>query len=429
MHFVTPQILLNYASALERYYETAFPPLAPLAKNAFLSTVETTVQKLEDGRYFVITGDIPAMWLRDSAAQLVNYIPFARDSEEVRQMLEGAIETQAYNVCIDPYANAFNAEPNGHGFRDLTQLNPSVWERKFEVDSLCAPIYLVWQYWKETGHTTAFSPRVHEMLRRIVGVFRQEQDHGTSPYSFQRLDCPETDTLTNEGRGTPVGYTGLVWSGFRPSDDRCELGYLIPSNMMAQVAMSRAAEIASEIYHDTALEKACLSLADDICQGIQQYAIYDHPKQGRIYAYETDGLGKYNLMDDANSPSLLSMPYLGFCRKEDPLYLATRKFILSEENPYFYQGTFARGIGSPHTPAGSIWHISLIMQALTATDREEILRCLNWIASTHANCCQMHESFDANDPDRFTRSWFAWANTLLAQLMIQLMDADFFHLS
>ena len=426
MHFQTPKLLMEFASTLEHYYQTVFPPLAPLAKNAFLSTVETTVQKLGDGRYFVITGDIPAMWLRDSAAQLVNYIPFARDSREVREMLEGAVETQSYNVCIDPYANAFNAEPNGHGFQDITLLNPSVWERKFEVDSLCSPVFLVWQYWKETGFTTVFSPRVHEMLHRIVGVFRQEQHHASSPYSFQRLDCPETDTLANEGRGTPVGYTGLIWSGFRPSDDRCELGYLVPSNMMAQVAMRRAAEIASDIYHDAPLAAECRALAEEIHEGIQKYTRYVHPEYGTIYAYETDGLGRYNLMDDANSPSLLAMPYLGFCRKDDPLYLSTRKLILSDENPYFYQGTFAKGIGSPHTPAGYIWHISLIMQALTSTDCEEIIQCLTWIASTHANCCQMHESFDANDPFQFTRPWFAWANTLLAQLMIQLMKTGFF---
>lgn len=428
MHFQTPAILTEYASTLERYYQAAFPALAPLARNVFLSTVETTTQRLEDGRYFVITGDIPAMWLRDSAAQLVNYIPFARKSSQVREMLEGAIETQAYNVCIDPYANAFNAEPNGHGFQDITLLNPSVWERKFEVDSLCAPIYLIWQYWKGTGFATAFTPRVHDMLRRIVGVFRQEQHHASSPYSFQRLDCPETDTLPNEGRGTPVGYTGLIWSGFRPSDDRCELGYLIPANMMAQVAMQRAAEIASDIFHDVPLAAECRSLADDIGRGLQKYATYSHPKYGTIYAYETDGLGNFNLMDDANSPSLLAMPYLHFCQKDDPLYLSTRKFVLSAENPYFYQGAFAEGIGSPHTPSGYIWHICLVMQALTATDRGEIIQCLNWIASTHANCCQMHEAFDPNDPTQFTRPWFAWANTLLAQLMIQLMEQDFFHI-
>ena len=427
MNFSTPKILLEYAEKLENYYSTSFPSLAKLAQPAFLSTVQTTVEKLDGGRYFIITGDIPAMWLRDSAAQLVNYIPFAKYCNAVREMMEGAIASQAYSVCTDPYANAFNAEPNHNGFCDLTEPNPLVWERKFEVDSLCAPIFLIHQYWKETGFTSIFTTKVHEMLQRIVSVFFQEQDHRTSAYRFQRLNCPETDTLTNNGKGTPVSKTGLIWSGFRPSDDRCELGYLIPSNMMAYVAMGKAQEIATKIYVDSKLSLDCASLANDIFLGISAYGRYHHQIFGEIYAYETDGFGNYNLMDDANSPSLLSMPYIGYCRKDDPTYLSTRKFILSPSNPYFYSGICASGVGSPHTPFDYVWHIGLIMQAMTSTVPSEILRCLHTLATTHADCNLMHESFDCNQPKSFTRPWFAWANTLLAQLMITLMNNDFFN--
>lgn len=428
MKLETPSVLKEHADALGRYYSAACPQLAPLAGPAFLNTVETTVQKLDDGSYFVITGDIPAMWLRDSSAQLVNYVPFAKESPEVREILEGAIATQAKDVCLDPYANAFNACPNGRGFKDITQRNPSVWERKFEVDSLCAPIFLLYQYWKETGYTTPFTPTVHAMLETVAATFTCEQEHVNSPYRFQRPGGPDIDTLPNEGFGTPVAPTGMIWSGFRPSDDRCEYGYLIPSNIMACVAMKKAAEISAEIYHDDALTARCHTLMEDVERGIKTYGIVQHPAFGPIYAYETDGFGHYNLMDDANSPSLLSLPYLGFCDGDDPIYQNTRRFILSSENPYYFTGAYASGIGSPHTPSGYIWHISLIMQALTTNDRAEIQTCLDMLIRTHAGTNQMHEAFDPDDPTQFTRPWFAWANTLLAQLLEKLMREDFFQL-
>ena len=419
-------VLSDYAKVLSSYYKKHFPALFPLTENAFLNTIQTTVQPQKDGTTFVITGDIPAMWLRDSSAQLVNYIPFAKDSPEVRTILEGAMEKQARLICLDPYANAFNAAPNGNGFQDETQRNPNVWERKFEVDSLCAPLFLLHEYWKRTRFSTVFSDTVHEMIRCVAATFLREQRHETSEYSFQRLNCPETDTLPCHGRGTPVSYTGMVWSGFRPSDDRCEYGYLIPANMMAVQALKKAAEIASVIYRDASLAETCIRLAGEIENGILKYGIVDTPDFGKILAYETDGFGHYLLMDDANSPSLLSLPYLGAVLPSDPLYQNTRKFILSGSNPYYYEGACARGIGSPHTPRGYVWHIAIIMQALTSTEPAEILQCLSMLADTTAGTNFMHESFDPDCPQKYTRPWFAWANTLLAQLQIKLMQESFF---
>lgn len=421
-----PLILEERATLLERYYETHYKPLAPLVRQCFLNTIETTVKQLEDGSYFVITGDIPAMWLRDSAAQVRPYVRFAKEDGALQKILEGVIEKQAQLVCLDPYANAFNESANGAGHQDETKRNDHVWERKYEIDSLCAPLYLGYAYWKATGIAAVFTQAYHDMIAVIADTFKREQNHAASEYFFRRYDCVKTDTLPNRGKGRPVNVTGMTWSGFRPSDDCCKFGYLIPSNMMAVTALGYAAEICRECFGDEALAQSCAVLAEEIRDGIMDYGVVDHPKYGRIYAYETDGYGNYNLMDDANSPSLLAMPYLGYCGKEDALYQNTRRFLLSGDNPYYYRGELAEGMGSPHTPKGYVWHIGIVMQALTSTSREEIERCLAMLANTHAGTCFMHESFDPNCPEEFTRPWFAWANTLFAELLENLMEEDFF---
>ncbi|NLP35852.1 MAG: glycoside hydrolase family 125 protein [Clostridiales bacterium] len=420
-----PDVLLHRGAELEEAYKKVYPDLAPLVKQCFLNTIETTVKKLDDGSMFVITGDIPAMWLRDSAAQVRHYIKYASKDQDLCNIIKGVIRKQAEMVCIDPYANAFNESANGQGHKDNTKQNDSVWERKYEIDSLCAPLYLSHRFWKETGETDIFDEQYLEMLKKIIEVFTIEQNHETSDYFFQRLDCAETDTLPMEGKGNPVAYTGMTWSGFRPSDDRCIYGYLIPSNMMAVVALNFGEEICREIYKDDELAKACSKLSSEIKTGIEKYGVINHEEYGSIYAYETDGMGNYNLMDDANSPSLLSIPYLEYKPASDEIYQNTRRFILSEDNPYYYKGKYAAGVGSPHTPEGYVWHIALTMQALTSNNREEVLECLKMIANTHAGCNFMHESFDPNNPKNFTRLWFAWANSLFAELLDQLLIDGF----
>ncbi|MBD5506386.1 MAG: glycoside hydrolase family 125 protein [Lachnospiraceae bacterium] len=420
-----PESLQKRAARLEDYYRLHYEALAPLISQCFLNTIETTVKQLEDGTYFVITGDIPAMWLRDSAAQVRPYVKYAKEDGKLQEILESIIAKQAFLVCMDPYANAFNESANGKGHRDDTVLNDHVWERKYEVDSLCAPLYLAYYYWKTTGIDRIFTKGFYEMIGAIAENFTTEQDHEKSPYYFRRYDCPATDTLPNEGKGTAVKVTGMTWSGFRPSDDSCDFGYLVPANMMAVKAMEFAEEICRSCYKDEALAAKCQTLAKEIQEGIQKYAVVEHPKYGKMYAYETDGLGNYNLMDDANSPSLLAMPYLGYCTQDDPIYKNTRNFILSVDNPYYYEGSMAKGVGSPHTPSGYVWHIGIVMQALTSESREEILECLDMLSKTHAGTNYMHESFNPSMPEEYSRPWFAWANTLFAELLDRLMEEDF----
>lgn len=420
----TPKILLEKADEITEKLKVKYPELAPFFKNCFLNTIETTVAKLDDGGYFVITGDIPAMWLRDSASQLSHYIRFANEDEDLKEIIRSVIAKHAYYINIDPYANAFNAVANSKAHKDETDFyHDLIWERKYEVDSLCASIYLAYQYYMQTLDASIFTEEFHDMLEVIIAVFKLEQNHfQESRYFFNRTDCPETDTLPNGGKGNEVAFTGMTWSGFRPSDDRCVYGYLVPSNMMAVCALKKAAELLNAGYEDTRLESECRSLAFDIDEGIKAHGIYEHEKFGKIYAYEVDGKGNVRLMDDANSPSLLSAPYLGYAEKNDEIYLNTRKFILSQSNPWYFEGSVAKGVGSPHTGLDKIWHIALTMQALTSLDEAEIKECINMLTTTHAGTFLMHESFNKNDDTDFTRPWFAWANSLFAELMIRLAD-------
>ncbi len=420
----TPKILLEKADEITEKLKVKYPQIAPFFKNCFLNTIETTVAKLDDGGYFVITGDIPAMWLRDSASQLSHYIRYANEDEDLKEIIRSVIAKHVQYINIDPYANAFNAAPNSKSHKDETDFyHDLIWERKYEVDSLCASIYLAYQYYMQTLDSSIFTEEFHDMLEVIIAVFKLEQNHfQESRYFFNRTNCPETDTLPNGGKGNEVAFTGMTWSGFRPSDDRCVYGYLVPSNMMAVCALKKAAELLSAGYEDTRLESECRSLAFDIDEGIKTHGVYEHEKFGKIYAYEVDGKGNVRLMDDANSPSLLSAPYLGYTEKNDEIYLNTRRFILSHSNPWYFEGSVAKGVGSPHTGLDKIWHIALTMQALTSQDENEIKECIDMLTTTHAGTFLMHESFNKNDDTDFTRPWFAWANSLFAELMIRLCD-------
>lgn len=386
------------------------------------NTLRTCTELLPDGTTFVTSGDIPAMWLRDSAARVAPYSPFARHDPALRRLIGGLIRRHALCITADPYANAFSLGSHGPA-QDLPAPDPGVWERKFELDSLCYAVTLCAGYWQATGDRTPFDATTLRMLRTIVTIMEVEQDHTRrSTYRFQRLH-PHTpaDTLPDAGRGSPVAPTGMVWSGFRPSDDACRFGYLIPANMFAVVALDRLIDLARQVYNDGALAGRAATLRQRIDRGIQTYGVVEHPRLGRIYAYETDGLGHHLLMDDANVPSLLSIPYLGYRPANDPVYRNTRRFILSSANPYHFSGAYASGIGSPHTPQGYVWHLALIVLGLTATDPAEQLAVLRTLLATTAGTNYMHESFDPDDPVRFTRPWFGWANSLFAEFVLSLL--------
>ena len=398
------------------------PEVAAIFEGCFRNSLDTSITREPDGSTFVVTGDIPAMWLRDSAAQVRPYVPLAAEDETIHAMVKGLIQRTARYVNLDPYANAFNVGPNGNGHQsDRTDMTPWTWERKWELDSLCYPVRLLGDWWSATGDASVFDSEVHRMLRSIVDTMRTEQRHGDrSTYRFWRTEhVYPNDNLPDDGRGAAAGDTGMVWVGFRPSDDACTYPFHVPSNMFAAAILPQLAAFSSDQFGDTELARDAVSLAGEIRAGIEEYAVVEHPRFGRIYAYETDGLGNHLLMDDANVPSLLSIPYLGYRTADDPVYLATRAFVLSSENPYFFAGRVAAGVGSPHTPDRQAWPIGISMQALTATDPGEIERLLSSLASTTAGTGLMHESFDVDDPSRFTRPWFGWANSLFAEAVLR----------
>ncbi len=410
------EIAHQIANNLCEYIEN--DKLKKLFYNCFINTIETTVVSGENDT-FVITGDIPAMWFRDSTSQVEHYLPFISEYSKLKDLFRGLINRQMDCILIDPYANAFNSEPNGQKWdNDITEDSPWVWERKYEIDSLCFPVRLIYKYFKESNDQSIFTDKVKKVFNIIIDLWTTEQHHfEKSKYSFQRLNCSETDTLCNNGLGNPVSYTGMTWSGFRPSDDACKYGYLIPSNMFAVVSLSHISEIADKIYKDTDLKEKALKLQKEIDEGIQKFGIINHSTYGKIYAYEVDGNGNTNLMDDANVPSLLSIPYIGYRDINDEIYQNTRKFILSNNNPHYYEGKVAKGIGSPHTPKEFIWHISLCMQGLTTNNKEEINSLLETLLNSDGDTLYMHEGFHKDDATNFTREWFAWSNSLFADFI------------
>lgn len=360
-----------------------------------LSTIRYDVTYAPDRTTYVITGDIGAMWLRDASAQVRPYLFFAQDSG-VKDMLRGVISREAKSILVDPYANAFSREYK-------------VTEEKFEVDSLSYPMILAWNYWKQTGDGSALTPEVKAAFERAVSLMELERDHSLSHYRHREL--------SNNGAGATVGYTGMIWSGFRPSDDAAQYGYNIPEEMFAAVALAELVDLETNVWHDGAKAGEIAGLRDGIVDGINNYGIVYTPKYGYIYAYEVDGLGHSNLMDDANIPSLLSIPYLGY-PADSAIYENTRRFVLSSDNRYYFSGKNARGVGSPHTPRGYVWPLALVMQGLTAQDPKELTDVLAQLHASDTGDHLMHESFDPNDPTRFTRSNFGWACSLFAELVL-----------
>jgi len=418
--------------------QIADPEIAWMFSNCLPNTLDTTIKfsRDEQGRpdTFVITGDICAMWLRDSTNQVWPYLEFAREDLELREMLAGVVRRQTACVLLDPYANAFYAEPNppGEGTGDIglwksdqTGMKPGVHERKYELDSLGSFLQLSHGYWKTSAETSCFDDAWVQAVRSVMETIKIEQS-GTnempgSPYTFRRVSDAPTESLALDGLGQPRRRCGMTRSPFNACDDASPLPFLVPSNAMVATMLERNGELLRALGKvDMAGEAE--SLADEIKQAVLRHAVVRHGDCGDIYAYAVDGYGSQFLMDDPGLPSLLSLPYFGCCAKNDPLYLRTRAFILSSHNPYFLSGSHADGVCSrhPHLGLGCIWPMDLIMRAMTSESDEEITHCLRTLRNTHAGTGFMHETFRMDDPAKFTRSWFAWANSLFGELILTL---------
>ncbi len=372
---------------LERIYLTAYD-----------EAINRHAVAARDGTTYVSTGDIQAEWLRDASAIMMPYVGLAATDQQTARTLRGVIAREARYIRIDPYANAFS-------------IKYKVIEEKFEVDSLLYPIWLAARYWRTTGDRSAFTPNVNRAFERVLAVLRTEQHHGRrSHYRNPQLA---------DGRGSPVRDTGMIWTGFRPSDDPCRYQFNVPVNMFAVVVLRDLTSIEHNVYHNGKDAANAWGLAEQVQRGIEQFGTLELRPFGRIYAYEVDGMGHANVMDDANLPSLLSAPYFGYLDAHDPVYRATRAFALSYRNPYYYTGKYASGIGSPHTPRGYVWPLALIVEALTATSTYEVQRSVQYLAASDVGDHRLHESFSADWPEKFTRNDFAWPNALYAELVLR----------
>ena len=421
-HFVSQTVEKKIA---ETTAQLTNKKLAWMFANCFPNTLDTTVYPNGEGDTFVYTGDIAAMWLRDSGAQVWTYMRFIAEDEELRKMIAGVILRQFRCIQIDPYANAFYKEADkvGEWASDHTDMRPGVHERKWEIDSHCYPIRLAYEYWKRSGDTSVFGEDWLAGIRLTLKTFREQQrKNGVGPYTFLRTTARAFDTLNNGGKGAPVKPVGLIVSSFRPSDDATTLQFLVPSNFFAVTSLRKAAEILTTVNNRPDLASECTALATEVENALKEYATYNHPLFGKIYAFEVDGFGNHLLMDDANVPSLLAMPYLGDVALDDPIYQNTRKFVWSDSNPYFFKGKAAEGIGGPHVGYSMAWPMSIIMKGLTSTDDAEIKKCVEMLISTDAGTGFMHESFNVDNPQKFTRSWFAWVNGLFGELILKIID-------
>ncbi|HWC98229.1 MAG TPA: glycoside hydrolase family 125 protein [Candidatus Sulfopaludibacter sp.] len=403
----------------------ADPELGWMFENCFPNTLDTTVRTGEIGGRpdtFVITGDIDAMWLRDSSAQVWPYLPMAKDDRKLRTMLAGVINRQTRCIQIDPYANAFNFGPTGSPWsKDRTRMKPELHERKWEIDSLCYPVRLAHGFWKATGDTSCFDAEWRKAAGLIVQTFREQQRlKSPGPYSFERISAVASDSLPHGGFGNPTRPNGLIHSGFRPSDDACIYSFLIPSNFFAITSLEQLAEISTSVLSDSDFAAECRALAGEVRKALGTCSTAMHGTHGQIYAYEADGYGNQLFMDDAGVPSLIALPYLGCCKTEDPLYQRTRGFVLSADNPYFYKGSAGEGLGSPHAGLGMIWPLGIITRALTSRDEKEMTACVKLLKASHAGTGFIHESFSRDDFTKYTRKWFAWANTLFGEMILTL---------
>ena len=398
------------------------PGLRRLLEGTLPNTLDTTILTGgTDARpdTFVVTGDIDAMWLRDSTAQVWPYLASVADDPGLDRLIRGVIRRQSDQILLDPYANAFYPDARtGEWATDETDMRPGVHERKWEPDSLLAFLRLSVGYWSASRSLRPFDSSWRGALESVLRTLRTEQRlDGSSPYRFHRPDGDPTDNVANNGLGAPTRPNGMVHGAFRPSDDASDLPLNVPGNLALAAALDAVAPLAIAVDDQRAVTEA-RSLAADIRAGVKRDGTVGQGAE-TIWAYEIDGRGGRVLMDDANVPSLLSLPYLGACASVDPIYVATRRWVLSPANPWMFDGRVGDGIGSPHTGPGRIWPIAVAMRGLTATSAEERLVAVRLLGSSHAGTYLAHESFDPDDPTQYTRPWFAWANSVVGELLEQ----------
>ncbi|KAL1297982.1 hypothetical protein AAFC00_006489 [Neodothiora populina] len=431
--------------------DIADPDLARLFLNSFPNTLDTAIKwkgyaanGSDEELTFVITGDINAMWLRDSANQMQSYqqlLTASNSSDSLASLYRGVINLQSRYILTSPYCNAFqppaesgidpvSSPINGNIYP--TYDNSSVFECKYELDSVAAFLEISSDYYTATQDLAFFGKyNWVETVEAILSLtdamktptFAANGSVNPSPYSFQKMTLRGSETLLNNGLGSPVNNnTGLIRSAFRPSDDSTIYQFFIPANMMFSTYLSSAADIMRGLGN-TDLADSMSSLSSSLRTAIDDYGIVSSRINGDIYAYEVDGYGGANIMDDANIPSLLSAAFFGFVDVNDTVYQNTRKQVLSPQgNPYFNFGTVLSSVGGPHDGPGYAWPMASIVRILTSSDDEEITDQLRQILSSTDGLGLIHESINTFDQSDWTRQWFSWANGLFGQMILDLKE-------
>lgn len=432
----------------------ADPDLYRLFQNSYPNTLDTAVKwkgyaadNAQEELTFLITGDINAMWLRDSSNQVQSYLPLlnaSSDPNSIASLFRGVINLQARYLLTSPYCNSFQPPVesgikiavNDAASQDTvfpTYSNTSVFECKYELDSLAAFLQVSSDYYKATGDVEFFGK--FKWTQAVEAVLKVAQDMMTptygdngevlkSPYTFTRLTTRATETFANDGLGNPTANgTGLIRSGFRPSDDATIYQYYIPSNMMFSAYLASASEIMSKLStsNSAALAQRMSSLSSSLRDSIEAYGTVTHPKFGKIYAFEVDGFGSSNIMDDANIPSLLSAPFIGY-KYDSQTYSNTRSLVLSASNSYFMRGPVINAVGGPHQGPGMAWPMASIMRIFTTQNDDEIVNELRQIVSSTDGLGLIHESINTFNASDWTRQWFSWANGLFGQMILDLDD-------
>lgn len=420
----------TFLPVIDEYIEEVSAPirnleLKRLLINTYTNTLDTTLYHYVESDHlktFVITGDIPAMWLRDSTAQVWQYFPLISSSQELKNIFSGLIRKQAELIALDPYANAFYHRPKFgvHKF-DLTPMKPGVHERKWELDSLAYHVLLSAQYFNLTQDLDCFDEDWKMSYSLILETLRtQQRKHGHGPYVFDRITTNRVDTLSNRGYGPRYFPTGMIASAFRASDDACVYPFNIPGNFLALKVLTDIQPLLSNLQWTVRLEDT-KSLAEEIKNGLKDWSIHTDSEYGHYLRFEVDGLGNALTIDEPNAPNLSSLAYLGILQLEDPVFVTTHSLMNSEQNPWYFSGKVAQGIGSPHTGKDMIWPMAMILNMFNQTSEIEIEKSLSQLIKSSAATGLLHESFHKDNANIYTRPWFAWCNSLFADVVIKLM--------
>ncbi|CAL3963866.1 unnamed protein product [Diplocarpon coronariae] len=474
------------------------PDLFRLFENSYPNTLDTMIkwrgyakepgaegveEKITDEELtYVITGDIDAMWLRDSASQILVYLPLleaSEDKDSLASLWRGLINIHARYIVISPYCHSFQpppesgVQPTHNGAYSQNHPDPpydplKVFDCKWELDSLASFLQISVAYYERTKDIDFFQkyswiPAVEAAVLAAaamkLGTYAKDGKVEKSAWTFTGWTNRGTETLSNDGLGNPTKENGMIRTAFRPSDDACIYQLLVPANMMWAKYLEDGSLIMEQLKGENAkdITNKMRDQAFGIRQGIDRDAIVHHRDFGDIFAYEIDGYGGANLMDDANVPSLLAIPLWNYsesafklpppphgekAKNYAEIYANTRRFVLSDNNPYFMKGPVISAIGGPHVGPGRAWPMAAIIRAITSYStlgslaaggldkvsqkdiEDEVKQQIGMVLNSTAGTGVVHESVDTFNQNKWSRAWFGWANGLLGELLIKVAEED-----